>query len=173
MSILAPISIKQQKQVIQKTYSYIQMAADNFSCNIASIPVYFDLKGRASGMYVTEHKKKYIRYNPYIFAKYFEDNLQTTVPHEVAHYVSDVIFGLHKIRPHGNEWKNIMHSFGVKPDTTSDYDLTGIPVRRLQRYEYQCDCMRHQLSAVRHNKVLRGKMSYRCRFCGSPVVFCE
>ena len=173
MNILPPITSRQQKQVIEKTESYIQVATEIYNQKINLIPVYFNLKGRAAGMYVTEHKQRYIRYNPYIFAKYFEDNLQSTVPHEVAHYVSDVLFGLHKIRPHGAEWKGIMQSLGAKPEITSDYDLTGIPVRKLQRFEYKCGCMTHQLTAIRHNKVLRGKLSYRCKYCGSPVVCCE
>ncbi|MDH5473190.1 MAG: SprT-like domain-containing protein [Gammaproteobacteria bacterium] len=173
MKLLSPISSKQQMQVLEKTESYIQMAAAIFKRTIVSIPVYFDLKGRAAGMYISEHKHHYIRYNPYIFAKYFDDNLLTTVPHEVAHYISDVIYGLNHIKPHGAEWKNIMHLFGAEPNITSDYDLTGIPVRKLQRFEYQCGCTTHQLSAIRHNKIMRGKMSYRCRYCGSPVVFCE
>ena len=173
MKILSPITSQQQQQVLRKTESYIHIAADIFNRNFAQIPVYFDLKGRAAGMYVADHKKQYIRYNPYIFAKYFDDNLASTVPHEVAHYISDVIYGLRKIRPHGDEWKKIMLSFDVKPAVTSDYDLTGIPLRQLQRFEYQCGCMVHQLTAIRHNKVIRGEVSYRCKYCGSPVVFCE
>lgn len=173
MKILSPITLQQQQQVLQKTASYIHLAVDIYNKNIGQIPVYFDLKGRAAGMYVSEHKNQYIRYNPYIFAKYFEDNLLITVPHEVAHYISDVLYGLRNIKPHGSEWKNIMLSFNTEPNITSDYDLTGIPVRKLQRFEYQCGCRKHQLTAIRHNKVRRGKVSYRCKYCASPVVFCE
>ncbi|MCW8853750.1 MAG: SprT-like domain-containing protein [Gammaproteobacteria bacterium] len=173
MKILSPITLQQQKQVLQKTQSFIHFAAETYNKKISNIPIYFDLKGRAAGMYVSEHKNQYIRYNPYIFAKYFDDNLQTTVPHEVAHYISDVLYGLRNIRPHGSEWKNIMLTFDAEPNVTSDYDLTGIPIRQLQRFEYQCGCMTHQLTAIRHNKMMQGKVSYRCKYCGSPVVFCE
>ena len=173
MNIFSPITHEQQQQVIDKTEFYIQLAASLFQRRIKTIPVYFDLTGRASGMYIAEHRRHYIRYNPYIFAKYFEDNLQNTVPHEVAHYVSDLIYGLERIKPHGNEWKMIMQSFQVTPSVTSDYDLTGIPVRRLQRFEYKCTCMTHQLSAIRHNKIIRGKVAYLCRHCSSPIVLCE
>jgi len=170
---IQPISVALQEQVIRETNHLIKSAGDYFNHSFNEIPVLFDLSGKAAGMYRVKAGQRVIRYNPYIFSKYYDDNLIRTMPHEVAHYITDVFYGLRNIKPHGSEWKNIMLSFDAEPAITSDYDLTGIPVRQLQRFEYQCGCMKHQLTAIRHNKVMRGKVSYRCKYCASPVVFCE
>ncbi len=55
------------------------------------VPVRFELQGRAAGMYRVHKGERVIRYNPYIFSKYFDDSLANTVPHEVAHYITDVL----------------------------------------------------------------------------------
>ncbi|MCW9012870.1 MAG: SprT-like domain-containing protein [Gammaproteobacteria bacterium] len=172
MTLIEPITAEQQAQVCQITDQCIERLANIHRINVPSIPVKFDLKGRASGMYMVRGRKRFIRYNPYLFARYFDDNLSTTVPHEVAHYVSDVLFGLKNIKPHGKEWQQLMLSLGVKPEVTGNYDLHGIPVRRQKRFNYQCGCQQHQLTTVRHNKIQAGKARYFCRQCGSQIIAC-
>jgi len=140
-----------------------------FQFSPASVAVTFDLTGSAAGMYRVHGAERVIRYNPYIFAKYFANNLAVTVPHEVAHYVTDRLYGLRNIRPHGVEWKTVMRSLGADPCVTASYDLSGVPVRRQRRFSYRCECSTHQLSSCRHNKIQRGQSSYLCRRCGSAV----
>jgi SprT protein len=141
-----------------------------FQFSLETVAVTFDLAGSAAGMYRVCRGERVIRYNPYIFAKYFENNLAVTVPHEVAHYVTDRLYGLRNIRPHGVEWKTIMRSLGAEPRVTARYDLTGVPVRRQRRFSYRCECSTHQLSSCRHNRIQRGQSSYLCRRCGSAIV---
>ncbi len=140
-----------------------------FQFSPASVAVTFDLTGSAAGMYRVHGAERVIRYNPYIFAKYFANNLAVTVPHEVAHYVTDRLYGLRNIRPHGVEWKTVMRSLGADPCVTASYDLSGVPVRRQRRFSYRCECSTHQLSSCRHNKIQRGQSSYLCRRCGSAI----
>jgi len=168
--LIQPINKTQQQLVCSATSHLLQTASKLYKTDFSTIPVNFDLKGRAAGMYRTYNSQRSIRYNPYLFAKYFDDNLTTTVPHEVAHYVTDVLFGLKNIKPHGNEWRDVMQDFGVKPEVTGKYDLTGVPVRRQKRFDYQCDCTKHKLSSVRHNKIQRGKARYYCRHCGHAIT---
>lgn len=168
---IKPISKVQERQVIDATQACLHQARDIHQVNFRTIDVRFDLKGRAAGMYRVQRRKRVIRYNPYLFAKYFDHNLQTTVPHEVAHYVTDMLFGLRNIQPHGRQWQAIMHSLGAEPLVTGDYDLTGIPVRRQRRFNYQCSCSEHQVSTVRHNRVMRGDMKYLCRSCHTEIRF--
>ncbi|MGD8581085.1 MAG: SprT-like domain-containing protein, partial [Gammaproteobacteria bacterium] len=94
----------------------------------------------------------------------------STVPHEVAHYVVDVLYGVMNVRPHGAEWQKVMFSLGAEPSVTGNYDLSGIPVRRQRRHTYQCACTIHQISAVRHNKIRLGKARYFCRYCMAPIL---
>jgi len=163
--IVQPITAEQQTQVIKQTEIYIGKAAALFSMKLKSVEITFDLKGRTAGMYRVYGNKREIRYNPYIFSKYFDDNFNTTVPHEVAHYITDIIYGLGKIKPHGKEWKAVMHAFNADASVTSNYDLSGIPVRKQTLYSYQCDCREHQISSVRHKKIISKRGQYYCTYC--------
>lgn len=168
---IQPITPRQQQQVLAATQACIEQAGALFRKKFKPIPVYFDLRGRSAGMYRLRGGQRSIRYNPYLFAKYFEDNLATTVPHEVAHYVTDMLFGIRRIRPHGPEWQEVMQSLGVQPRATARYDLDGIPVRRQQRFPYRCGCTNFELTTCRHNKVRRGLAEYRCRKCGGSLRY--
>jgi len=142
-----------------------------FEHKFKPIPVAFDIKGRSAGMYSVRQGKRRIRYNPFIIAKYFEESLRTTVPHEVAHYIADILFGFGNIKPHGQEWRDIMIAFGVQPRVTNNFDLTDVPVRRQRRFLYRCACTSHMLTTVRHNRFQRGISAYFCRACGAQMEY--
>jgi SprT protein len=90
--VVATLSREQRQRVVEATCATIAQATELFDCGFAEIPVTFELRGRAAGMYVVRDGQRGIRYNPHIFARYFSDNLVNTVPHEVAHYVTDVLY---------------------------------------------------------------------------------
>lgn len=167
--MIEPVSLDQQRQIVTIAREYMGKAAAHFGVELEPIPMYFDISGRAAGMYCVRRRERFIRFNPYLFAKYFEPSLHDTVPHEVAHYVTDVLYGLNNIRPHGREWRSVMHIFGAEPKTVGDFDLDGVPVRRQRRFPYVCGCRRHALSASRHFRVQRGKARYFCRDCGDQL----
>lgn len=167
---IQPISVTQQKHVQQVTLTYIQQASLCFKQAFAEIPVLFDLTGRACGMYCVKNEQKYIRYNPYLFAKYYENSLSDTIPHEVAHYITDIIYGLRNIRPHGSEWQMVMQHFGVEGKATGNYDLVGIPTRQHRRFDYRCGCDFYEFTTRRHNMVVFGKANYICRRCGNRLT---
>lgn len=170
-NFIPPISPAQQQQVIKQTGYFIKTAEEYFQQALNEIPVLFDLSGKAAGMYRVKAGQRVIRYNPYIFAKYFDDNFSETIPHEVAHYVTDVLYGLGNIKPHGSEWKSVMQVFGVAPTRTASYDLSGLPVRNFQKYMYRCGCQNYELTSRRHNKIVRGKGHYLCRDCGGKLIY--
>ncbi|MEN8206201.1 MAG: SprT-like domain-containing protein [Pseudomonadota bacterium] len=166
-----PIDQSQQYQVVAATRETVQQAGRLFEREFLLPTVRFDLSGQAAGMYRVRRRQQEIRYNPYIFGKYFNDNLANTVPHEVAHYLVDELFGARNVRPHGREWQAIMHRLGAEPAVTCQYDLSGIPLRRQRRFEYSCGCTTYAISTVRHNRVQDGKGSYLCRQCRQPLVY--
>jgi len=165
-----PIDAHQQQRVREATHEYIARAGRIYQREFPPIAVAFDLKGRAAGMYRVHNHSRLIRYNPYIFAKYFNDNLASTVPHEVAHYVVDVLYRAGSVRPHGVEWQHVMQSLGAEPQVTGNYDLSGIPIRRQKRYSYRCGCMTHHISSARHNRMVRNRARYYCRRCKSALA---
>ncbi len=164
-----PIQTDQQEQIIAATEAYIVQASIKLDHTFEPIPVMFDLKGRAAGMYKVNKTRRVIRYNPYIFAKYFTENLTATVPHEVAHYIVDVLFGMKETQPHGKEWRSVMAMFNADASVTCCFDLDGIPTRRYQRFDYSCLCRTHQLTCIRHNRALKG-VRYHCRRCKQELV---
>ena len=173
MAAIKPINETLQVQVVDMTRYYIERATQLYGRVFAEIPVSFALTGRAAGMYHVQRNKRYIRYNPYIFAKYFDDNLHNTVPHEVAHYVADVLHGIKNIRPHGREWKAIMREFGVEAKIRCDYSLEDIPQRRHRLFTYQCQCREYQVTTRRHNMICRGERYYKCPACHTRLDFSE
>ena len=165
-----PVNDSQKQQILNATSRCLQQACQLFELDYQTIPVSFDLRGRAAGMYQVRMGKQRIRYNPWIFSSHYDANLTETVPHEVAHHVADRLFGLRSIRPHGKEWKTIMRALGAEPRVTADFDLTGVPVRRQRRHSYACSCREYQLTTSRHNKVCRYQARYHCRLCGTELI---
>ncbi len=173
MKVTEGIDTKQQKQVVELTDSYVVRARQIFERNFDLLPVNFNLKGRSAGMYKVTAGQRLIRYNPYIFAKYFEENLKLTIPHEVAHYITDEIYGTgrlslfrrQRIRPHGPEWKSVMHEFGADICRTFSFDISDLPQRRYKTYSYVCGCKKHQLGSRRHMRVVRNQALYHCPNC--------
>ncbi len=161
----------QMQQVRDATLSCLYRAEGLYNLPHKPIPLQFDLRGRAAGMYRVSGTIAVIRYNPHIFSCYYDHGLQTTVPHEVAHYIADRVWGLARIRPHGVEWRSVMQKLGVESAVASArFDLSGLPVRRQRRFTYRCDCDTHELTACRHNRVTRGGTRYHCRQCGGALV---
>jgi len=93
MELVKLIDDAQRRRVIDETMACISRANDLFNQSFELIPVSFDLMGRAAGMYRVRNGQRVIRYNPWLFARYFEDNLANTIPHEVAHYIVDMMYG--------------------------------------------------------------------------------
>ena len=185
MPLIDPISVDKQEQVRSEVRRYIAMAEGLYGRSFAAVDVCFDLRGRAAGMYkvisrplllessLIKQPQRCIRFNPWLFAKYPEDNWQNTIPHEVAHYISDCRFNLAKIKPHGQEWRQIMRDFGAEPTVRGSYELDGIPVRQTKRFEYRCDCRQVALSSYRHKQIQSGKQQYLCRNCRQVLVLAD
>ena len=170
-SLVEPIGQVQQRQVVAATEDFIGLSERLFNRPFERVPVLFDLRGRAAGMFKVVGRHRCIRYNPWIFSKYFEENLRDTVPHEVAHFVVHELYGLKTVKPHGEQWQAVMQCFGADAGVTFDLDLDGIPRRRQRTHPYRCDCRLHQVSTTRHNRVLRNAGRYHCRACGGNLVY--
>jgi SprT protein len=168
--VVEPIGKPGQRQVLAATEEFICRAEQLFERRFDRIPVLFDLPGRAAGMFKVMGRRRVIRYNPWIFGKYFEENLRDTVPHEVAHFIVHETCGRRVVKPHGRQWQALMAEFGADPGVTFDLDLEGIPQRRQRTHPYRCECRVHQVSTTRHNRVLKGAGRYHCRYCQGSLV---
>ncbi|MCY3768198.1 MAG: SprT-like domain-containing protein [Gammaproteobacteria bacterium] len=167
--IIQPIDTAQRLEVTERTHQFIRRAENIYGERFDLIPVRFNLTGTAAGMYRVQNDRPEFRYNPHLFAKYFAENLSETVPHEVSHYIVHTMYGT-KARPHGPEWKQVMRDFGAKPVRTCNFDLSGIPVRRHRRFEYQCGCRMHSVTTRVHNMISTGTRQYFCKSCARELV---
>jgi SprT protein len=165
-----PIDSRQRLQVVDATEAWIGRAAQLMVMPLPPVTVLFDLRGASAGMFRARGGECCIRYNPWIFAKRFEDSLRFTVPHEVAHYAVYSQGHRRRVLPHGPEWQQVMRAFGVPPEVTFATDLEGVPVRRQQRHAYRCACREHAVSTVRHKRMCEGRVHYLCRCCKSPLL---
>lgn len=160
-----PLDHRQQCLVRAATGDYILRAEKLYRQAFEPIPILFDLGGRCAGMFRARHGECCIRYNPWIFARYFEENLSATVPHEVAHYIVHRLHGRRRLRQHGPEWRSVMAAFQADDSVTCDFDLTDIPLRRERRFSYRCSCRTHEITTRRHNAIQRSNSRYECRYC--------
>ena len=84
--IITPISEQQQAEVVAATNHCIARASRLYGQTFEAVPIDFDLSGRCAGMYQVRGSMRRIRFNPWLFAKYYQDSIGDTVIHEVAHY---------------------------------------------------------------------------------------
>ena len=160
-----------QQEAEQRTRQLLAVAGRHFGREPGRVVVKFDLSGKAAGMALFPHRASpIIRYNVLLLAENREDFLRRTVPHEVAHVVARHLFG-RRIKPHGPEWRQVMVLFGADPSRCHDYDISRASRRRLKRFDYRCNCRSHQLTSIRHNRVLQGQV-YLCLKCRQPLAPC-
>jgi len=162
------LTLEQKEQLFELTRHWLAEADNLWSRSFSPLKVRLDLRGLAAGQY-RSGPFPLIRYNAEMAAIQFQAFCQRTPPHEVAHHVVHQLHGDRGIRPHGPQWQEVMAAFGVEPSRCHDYRLDNLSRRRQKRYRYCCQCQEHDLSANRHNRVLRGEQTYLCRRCRQPL----
>jgi SprT protein len=163
-----PVEMLQQR-ALEVTDDLLKQAARHLGIEIPGPQVRFDLRGKAAGQArMLDGRNCEIRYNRALLARYPEDFLARTVPHEAAHVVVFRLYG-RRVKPHGPEWKGVMSLFGAEPTRCHSYDVGGLQGRRLARYRYRCACRSHELTSIRHNRI-RGGQIYLCRHCGTALT---
>ena len=104
--------------------------------------------------------------NHVLFAQHPEYYMSDVIPHEIAHLICFTLFG--RVKPHGKEWQSIMrHIYQLSP--TTKHHLPCEHLRRVRQIDYMCQCGIVPLSMIRHNRVLKGLQSYRCKVCGETL----
>ena len=129
----------------------------------------YDLRGTTSGQ---ANYLGILRWNMDIYVPNKEVYLTRTVPHEVAHLVSYAVYG-HAGHGHRKHWKNIMFNvMGLEPKRCHNYTEGVKKSRVVERdWAYECSCRVHNISTVKHNKMLRGKTIYHCVHCNEDLKF--
>ncbi len=155
-------------RTIADTYRRLEEAGSWFGIRLPRPEIRFDLRGQSAGQArLCLSGDCVIRYNPALLESNPDRFLAETVAHEVAHLVAYRLHG-RGIRPHGPEWQTIMRRYGAEPLRCHSYDLSVSQHRSLRQFRYHCHCREHDLSSIRHNRVLKGR-TYYCRRCKTAL----
>jgi SprT protein len=149
-----------------KANIYYKMALEHYTIleEVKPLNFTFDLKGRTAGRawYATNT----IQINLQLARDNFNDFMEQTIPHEVAHIIARKVYGT-LIKPHGRQWKSVMLFFGCNPARCHDYDTQA--ARKTKRYFYNCECgkklyLKRKTAAYINNGNGNGS-GYKCKTC--------
>jgi len=157
-----------QDRVEDKVLECITMAEEALKHTFPMIPIRYDLKGKCAGQFCTRGFQKYFRINMVLLAENTEHYLAQTVPHEVSHYITKMISPM--ASSHGREWQSVMtRIMHIRADRCHSYDISN-STRNTVRFEYKCNCRTHQISKIRHNRIIRENKSYICKACSTALT---
>ena len=113
--------------------------------------------------------------NPDFFVNEAENMINDTVPHEIAHLVTGVKNSCRKLyerryKPHGQEWQDVMTSFGCKPKRCHNYDTTHARRRVHQKFKFQCGCGVHLVGLKIYRKITQENRTYTCKKCKAKLI---
>lgn len=134
-----------------------------YGVNLSNAPVSFSLRGRVAGWATCKicagEKQVGFRFNrDLIMGKHYEDMLNSTIPHELAH-------GVCFLRPelgsdHDSGWKRVCISLGGTGDTKHNFEVQYVG----GSFDYITSTGKKvTISKHRHTKIQTGGMAYRFR----------
>lgn len=97
------------------------------------------------------------------------DKFDQTVIHEVAHHCCGLMYG--KQVGHGRCWKVMMWFFGAEPERCHSYDVTR--ARTVKTYKYSCGCGEHDVSSIRHKRIIESGKKYHCTKCKQTIKYID
>jgi SprT protein len=159
-------TVLQQEAINAKVFECLQILGNKFDKEFKFPTITYGLKGATAGMaWAAENR---IDLNVDYLIDAWDDMLNETVPHEVAHIVQRVLWP--NSAAHGKEWQYLMRQLGLRPVRCHNYEV--VPARKVSRpYVYRCDCRHHNLTQLIHNRIQQENRARRCRMCRGRLVF--
>jgi len=155
------------KEVEQKVQDCIALAKRTYRTELSVPIIKFDKTGCTAGV----ANSKYVNFNYGLLEQNKEDFINTTVPHEVAHFNAVNVWGISAGRGHGLAWKNVMKELGVAPRRCHSYDVSTVKRHKTMTYaELKCNCTTHLVTKKLAAKVSTGYTHVTCKKCKSPAI---
>lgn len=118
----------------------IQSAEEKYG-KLGTIDIRYDLKGRSAGQAggrrnrITGENHFYLRFNREAIEKHWDEQVNQTIPHEVAHLVA---FAHPRLgaKNHNYVWQRIDRSLGGTGERCHNMELTPAKRRTVTRYLY-------------------------------------
>lgn len=188
------LSSEQRAAIVLKAHECIELLNKKYNALMKPCAVSFALKGKVAG---TAHVPSWtININEQLAVQNFDEQLNDTVPHEVAHLACGAIYpetleraaprifrradGRTRIRRakrdiHGAQWQEIMYALGVKPTRCHNMDVGPRKIKSTSEI-WTCSGCKHDyvISGQRHKKVVERLMSgdetpIWCGKCGRGI----
>jgi SprT protein len=165
-SLIGLPSSNKRNEVEAIVEKYMAIADRHFGKKFNRPLVTYNLKGTTAG-WAMGGKEIRINYDLLNDPRYYDDMVQQTVPHEVAHIVVHQMFS--QASPHGAHWQLVMAVFGKPATRCHQYETK--PVRKHKKFHYTCMCSGriHQFGSARHHRAQGGQRSYRCTICNGRL----
>lgn len=148
------VTADMKAKVDAKLRECIAIANKRYNINLKFPTVIYQKRGTTAG--TANYRTWTIDINPVLLVENFEDMLADTVPHEMAHLITDTVYPeAHESGPmqrtrsgwkrgkrsvHGSEWQSVMRVLGVNPSRCHNYDTTNARTREKTSYDYKCNC---------------------------------
>ena len=169
------VTLELHKRVMNHIYDILDKAdkiypGNGFSTLVTPVTYRTDMKTTAGFAYPS---LKRIELNATIFLANIENFFDDTIPHELAHILTRMLYPTAK-QSHGPEWKSVMRNLGFSPTRCHSYDVTSInrDNAKLSRYTCQCNDGTKEffLSKILHNKINKGHFRI-CVTCKTRIIF--
>jgi SprT protein len=170
---LVSVNEELENIIIEEAKKWVEKANKAFRfVDFSTIELDFELEGTVAGRagYDNRIKKGILKINMDVFLNNKEEYINQTIPHEIAHIISDNHFGREKGDSHGDNWKRVMLYFGKNPKRCHNYEVKKTKTWRLDRFQTHCKkCgLKMVFSKVIYNKMLKGKGRY-CNKCETRI----
>ena len=154
------------EQAYQKAEKYYNRTFERSGCT-------FNLKGACAGKCCYRSGYHFYRFNTTLAQENENEFLKQTCPHEVAHRITDIIYGnISSVRAHGKEWKHVMRNvMQIPAERCHSYDVRS--VKKSAKFIYSCKCKdkEHPLTKIRHNRIMKKEQQYVCKSCKQLLKF--
>lgn len=151
------LNADRKMKVEKRVLECLAIAKAKYKQDFEMPEIRYDIKNTDGG--TATFQQWLIRLNLILMVENEEHFLATTVAHEVAHLVARRVYHNKlaaegkKMRPHGKEWKEVMHLFELPPKVTHSYDCSSIqrPKRRKRGSKLrgaEADLLLHRLTVA-------------------------
>jgi SprT protein len=155
-----------RQRAIERVHHFMAEAERICGRKFDPVTVHFDIGGyRVAGNAL--YSKRRIGIHPGFLAKFPEETLSNTVPHEVAHMITHDLYR-YPVKDHGPEWASVMVRFGVPAERCHNHGrLEGWTPRVKAKYTIQCSACKKVYEVT--SRVYNSLNGRRCR-CGNHTL---
>ena len=162
-----------KQKVTDKLKACIAIANKRYGIDVKFPNVVYQKRGTTAG--TANYRTWTIDLNPVLLVENLDDFIEDTVPHELAHLVTNMVYPHahkrvygQKRSPHGSEWQSVMRVLGANPSRCHSYDTSNARTRTKASYDYKCNCCGQviKLGPKRHAQEQRQPGWYNHGGCG-------